>query len=90
MKNALRVLGINLALLLISAPAFSQLNLGHISGTVTDSSGSVVPGASVIVTDVARGVARTLTTDSVGQYSAPSPKTSVLSGAEEDDRTRKW
>jgi Carboxypeptidase regulatory-like domain/TonB dependent receptor len=71
-KNALKVLCIGLALLLISAPAFSQLNLGQISGTVTDSSGSVVPGATVTVTDVARGVSRTLTTDSVGSYSAPS------------------
>ena len=71
-RNALQVLCIGLVLLLFSAPAFSQLNLGQISGTVTDSSGSVVPGATVTVTDVARGVSRTLTTDSVGSYSAPS------------------
>src|SRR6202521_4079743 len=71
-KNALHVLRVSLALLLILAPAFSQLNLGHISGTLTDSSGSVVPNATVTVTDVARGVARNLTTDSAGQYSAPS------------------
>ena len=43
MKNASKVLRISLALLLISMPAFSQLNLGRISGTVTDSSGSWYP-----------------------------------------------
>jgi len=68
----MQVLCFGLALLLISVPAFSQLNLGHISGTLTDSTGSVVPNATVTVTDVARGVSRNLTTDSAGQYSAPS------------------
>lgn len=71
-KNGFQVVRIGLALLLISIPAFSQLNLGHISGTLTDSSGSLVPNATVIVTDVDRGVSRNLTTDSAGQYSAPS------------------
>jgi hypothetical protein len=53
-------------------PAFPQLNFGQISGAVTDSSGSVVPNAAVVITDVARGVSRALTTDSAGLYSAPS------------------
>ena len=59
-------------LLLLCTPAFSQLNLGNITGTVTDSSGAVIAGATVTVTDVQRGVSRTLTTDTAGQYSAPS------------------
>ncbi len=59
-------------LLLLSLPAFPQLNLGNIAGGITDASGSAVPGATVTVTDVARGLTRTLTTDSDGAYSAPS------------------
>jgi hypothetical protein len=46
-------------LLLLCTPAFSQLNLGNITGTVTDSSGGVIAGATVTVTDVERGVAHT-------------------------------
>jgi hypothetical protein len=59
-------------LLSLAVPAFSQLNLGQISGVVTDPSGASVPGASVTVRDIDRGVDRNLTTDSAGQYSAPS------------------
>ena len=51
----------------LSAPLFSQANTGRILGTVTDQSGGAIVGASVTVTDLARGVARTLTTDSSGQ-----------------------
>lgn len=55
------------AALLFCSPAHSQ-TLGRISGIVTDSTGGAIVGASVTVTDVARGVARTLATDSTGQY----------------------
>lgn len=71
-KKAFQALGIGLGVLLLCLPAFSQLNLGSISGTVTDTSGAVIAGATVTVTDVERGVSRTLTTDTAGQYSAPS------------------
>jgi len=67
-----KVLGLALGVLLVGFPTFAQLNLGSISGTVTDSSGAVIAGATVTVTDVERGVSRTLTTDTAGQYSAPS------------------
>jgi len=48
----------------------SQGNLGSIVGIVTDQSGAAVVGATVTVLDVARGVTRTLMTDSGGQYVA--------------------
>ena len=60
------------ALLLLSLPAFSQSSNGRILGTVTDSSGGVVAGATVTVTDVERGVNRRLTTDDAGEYNAPN------------------
>jgi len=71
-KQVLRTLAASFGLLLCCIPAFSQLNLGRIYGAVSDQSGAVVPGVMVTVTDVARGVSRTLTTDNAGQYAAPS------------------
>ncbi|MGA8767444.1 MAG: carboxypeptidase-like regulatory domain-containing protein, partial [Candidatus Acidiferrales bacterium] len=71
-KAGFRALGLGLGVLLLCLPAFAQLNLGSIAGTVTDASGGVIAGANVTVTDVERGVSRTLTTDSAGQYSATS------------------
>ena len=49
----------------------AQTPTGSISGTVTDASGAVVPGARVTVTDVGKGISRALTTDSSGRYQAP-------------------
>src|SRR5580692_8764433 len=71
-KAGFQALGLGLGVLLLSVPAFGQLNLGSIAGTVTDASGGVITGASVTITDVERGISRTLTTDSAGEYSATS------------------
>src|SRR5579863_1420487 len=71
-KGKVRFLSIIVGSLLVSPYALPQLNLGHISGAVTDQSGASVPGATVTVLDVDRGVPRVLTTDSAGEYSAPS------------------
>jgi hypothetical protein len=43
-----------------------------LSGTVTDPSGAVIPGASVTVTDNATGTAATLKTDASGQFAFAS------------------
>lgn len=72
MKTLCRFLGVALALLLVSLPAFSQGETGRISGTVTDQTGGAVAGAMVTVTDVARGLSRNLTTDAAGLYAAPN------------------
>jgi hypothetical protein len=65
-------LGVSVVVLLLCLPASAQLNLGRILGSISDQSGGVIAGATVTVVDVARGVTRTLTTDSVGGFSAPS------------------
>ncbi len=44
---------------------------GTIVGTVTDSTGASVPGASVTITDVNTGVNHSVQTDAGGYYSAP-------------------
>ncbi len=59
-------------LLLSSVPLFSQGSFGRILGTVMDTSGGAVSGATVIIVDNDRGVARTLTTDDAGAYNAPT------------------
>src|SRR6266852_6870178 len=54
------------------SPVTAQAVYGTISGTVTDSSGAVVPGARVRVTNVNTSVTVMLTTNVVGIYSANS------------------
>jgi Carboxypeptidase regulatory-like domain/TonB dependent receptor-like, beta-barrel len=63
-------LGVAVALLLLCAPLYSQGNTGNIQGTVTDQTGGAIAGATVAVTDVARGTSRNLTTDAAGVYNA--------------------
>jgi hypothetical protein len=70
--SVLKLLVVSMAVLLFCLPVSAQLNLGRILGNITDQSGGVIAGATVTVVDAARGVARTLTTDSAGGFSAPS------------------
>lgn len=58
--------------LLSSVPVFAQANYGRIDGTITDQTGGAIVGSTVTVTDVQRGVSRTLVSDSAGAYSAPN------------------
>jgi Carboxypeptidase regulatory-like domain/TonB dependent receptor len=59
-----------LALFTLAAPLWAQKDAGAIVGLVRDPSGAVVGGAKVTVTDVDRGTALVLTTNSEGQYVA--------------------
>ncbi len=68
--KVVRVLAVVCALLLASVAAYPQGSSGRILGVVTDQSGGNVAGATVTITDVARGVSQTLTTDSDGAYIA--------------------
>src|SRR5712664_2008241 len=53
---------------LIPAPAWAQTQLGILFGTVTDTSGAVVPGAEVSVENVSTGLKRDGRTDKTGEY----------------------
>jgi hypothetical protein len=53
---------------LIPAPAWAQTQLGTLFGTVTDTSGAVVPGAEVSVENVSTGLKRDGRTDKTGEY----------------------
>jgi len=63
-------LGAVMSVSLLCLPLFSQTSQGIIHGGVFDQSGGAVAGAKVTVTDVARGVSRSLVTDEAGQYVA--------------------
>lgn len=53
--------------------AFGQAtNAGDISGTVTDTSGAAIPGATVTVTNIDTGVTHTYTTNAAGVYDTSS------------------
>src|SRR6476659_4330524 len=59
------------ALLMTAFACFSvsgQTISGRISGTVTDSSGAVIPGATVTITNIATNATRTTATDDGGFY----------------------
>ncbi|HKU20746.1 MAG TPA: carboxypeptidase regulatory-like domain-containing protein [Terriglobales bacterium] len=73
-RNAMRALyavGVGIAFLLVCLPMFGQTDRGRILGNVHDSTGAVIVGAKVTITDVQRGVSRNLITDSAGAFSAP-------------------
>src|ERR1700716_2273182 len=71
--SVLRLLSVALTILLsLSAVAFAQEITGNIVGTVKDSSGGVVKGATVTITDEDKNlVVRTMVTGDDGEFSAP-------------------
>jgi hypothetical protein len=62
------ILGISSAFTMLNA----QSNSGSISGTVSDPSGAVIPGASVSMQNPVSGYTRTTTTDNTGQFHFPN------------------
>jgi hypothetical protein len=70
LTNLVRLLAVACVALLASTAARPQGSTGRILGVVTDQSGGNVGGATVTITDVARSVSQTLTTDSDGAYVA--------------------
>src|SRR5688572_8691215 len=57
---------------LTAGTAVAQVPTGQISGRVTDSSGAVLPGVDVTVTQTDTGLVRTAVTNDTGQYAIPS------------------
>jgi hypothetical protein len=54
----------------LGAPA--QSNQARIVGRVTDATGAIVPGASVVILNTETGIRRELETNSAGEYAAPN------------------
>ena len=57
-----------IATVLLAAPAFAQFETGTVVGTLKDSTGAVVPGAKVTLTNTATGVTNEKTSDANGSY----------------------
>jgi Carboxypeptidase regulatory-like domain len=57
---------------LLPHTAGAQAVTGTIPGTATDTSGAVLPGATVTLTHTETGRTRTVVTDSAGEFTAPS------------------
>ena len=53
------------------SPVLAQQDAATILGEVTDSSGAVIPGATVTVTNVATGISLTTATNDRGSYGLP-------------------
>jgi hypothetical protein len=72
MRNRQRA-NVSLCLFLFLAIGLTWASIaGSISGLVTDSTGAVIPGATVVATDTQTGVKTTVTTDAKGFYSLPA------------------
>ena len=69
--NRIVLVGVGLVLF-ASVLGQAQGTTGTISGAVTDSSGAVLPGAKITITNEDTGITRMATADSVGRYTAQS------------------
>jgi len=70
--RGLNVLLTCLLALLVVAPVFSQSTNSTVTGTISDSSGAVLPGVTVTATNTATGVVTTVLTNESGSYNFPS------------------
>ena len=60
------------ACLLTAFPIAGQMTFGTITGTVTDSTGAVMPNVAVTVTNEGTGVQRAASTTATGVYVVPN------------------
>jgi hypothetical protein len=72
-RNAARaaVLALLFVGLLDATTSLAQVTTGTIVGTVKDTDGGAVAGATVTITEVDKGTSKTISTDATGSYNAP-------------------
>src|SRR5918994_5145866 len=56
------------AALLLPSPTYAQFDTATVLGTIRDSSGAVVPGATLTLTNVSTGITASTTADTKGDY----------------------
>src|SRR5262245_46469956 len=66
-----------LAMTLLPPAASAQVAGATLSGTISDASGAVIPGAMVSIRDTATGIIRTVSSDEAGLYTAPNLRPST-------------
>lgn len=67
-----RLLPIFVILTITVFPALAQITSATIVGTIKDTTGAVLPGAEIVLTNVATGITRTNISDDEGRYTASS------------------
>ena len=70
-QHALRILSWFLLFSLCTSKAVAQEITGSISGVVSDSSGALIPGVKVTVTNTGTNVSKTVVTGASGAYRVP-------------------
>ncbi len=71
-KNLVQFVLLSSLVFLYTQVTWGQGTTGTISGTVKDSSGAVLPGASVAIVNEETDLSRSVQTDGAGRYTAPS------------------
>lgn len=67
-RLSVKVLSVLALLLALAGAAFAQVTTGVVTGTVTDTTGAVVAGASVTAVNKATNSSKTVTTNEQGEY----------------------
>jgi hypothetical protein len=67
------------AVLLLTGNAYAQFDTATVLGTIRDSSGAVVPGATVTLTNVRTGITASTTTEQEGHYLFPNVRVGTYS-----------
>ena len=67
-----RVITVTLLLWIFALPATAQTNKADIVGTITDSNGPTVQGATITITKIDTNTTRSVTSGDSGEYNAPS------------------
>src|SRR5687768_10559612 len=77
--RALRASAAVVACALLTAPAalYAQAVRGTLLGSIADSSGSAVPGATITVTDQGTNISSTTITNQDGYYTFPNLKDAI-------------
>ena len=78
-----RLSAIAVCFVVLSVPAAAQSTFGTILGAVADSTGAVVPGVKVTITNQAENTSREYTADSIGNYEALNLKAGIYTVAAE-------
>ena len=55
-------------MILLCTSAFAQVESGQIEGSVSDSTGAAVPGAAIVITNVASNLHRNALSSGTGAY----------------------
>src|SRR4051812_50012496 len=77
-----RMLGFVIAVFLLATPGWTQTTTGAIHGVVTDDSGGVLPGVTVMLKGPATAGTPTTTTNEAGVYRLPhlTPRADQITG----------